>query len=165
MKESAKDIQQYMNIIDGNFGDRPLVTESSVDCGIHTAGAGIGDTYLFENGIRWARIIKEEGNYWLLECGLLEYDADDEIYLSKRDMTDMIVSGEMILEEIISSSEQILVESTNDNGFEPFLEGVNRYLLKNVLRESDEFEYNWRDAYNNGLTPIEAAEEAIFLED
>jgi hypothetical protein len=45
--ESARDIKNYLNIIEGNFDKK--VDTSVVDLGIHTAGASVGNTYLFEN--------------------------------------------------------------------------------------------------------------------
>lgn len=168
MTGSSDDIQEYLNIIEGNFPKNEQINENtSINLGVSTAGAVIGQSYLFENGLRWATLKEEDENHWLIEHGFLEYEADSEEYISKHNMSVMIRSGEMTLMENAYTEETILEESLTleDDGFEDFMDGVERYLLVNEGRESFDFEYNWSDAWSEGKTPLESAEEAILLED
>lgn len=167
MSSSCNDIQEYLNIIEGNFPINESKNENaSIDLGTSTAGASIGQSYLYENGLRWTKLINDEGNHWLIEHGFLEYNADSTEYISKYDLTVMIRSGDMILLEDVQLEETILEESlTLDDNFNKFMDGVERYLLINEGRESFDFEYDWSDAWSEGKTPLESAEEAILLEE
>ncbi len=90
--ESAGDIQEYLNILQGNLSKESITENQIIDLGISTAGAEIGQTYVFEEGIRWAKIISEKEDYWQIEHGLREHESDDIDYLSKYDMTKTIRS-------------------------------------------------------------------------
>lgn len=166
MKESAADIQKYLDIIEGKDDDKPTSDPEIqiVNLGSATGGAFVGNTYIFENGVRWATIVDEESNYWIVEHGLLEYEADSRDYISKHDFTQMISCGEMELYEC-DEPDDILTESLDDDdGYCVFMERVNRYLLINAQMESEEFSYDWFNAFQAGLSPIDAADEAIITE-
>lgn len=166
MTGSSDDIKEYLNIIEGNFPVKENNDENiPIDLGISTAGAVIGQLYLYDNGLRWVKLTEEEENHWLIEHGFLEYEADSTEYISKHDMTVMIRSGEMNLLENLSE-EIILEESlTLDDGFDDFIDSIERYLLVNESKETVDFEYDWHNAWSEGKTPVETAEEAILLED
>lgn len=167
-KGSSDDIKEYLNIIDGKF---PLKendgNETSIELGVSIGGAMAGQTYVFDNGARWATIMEEADEHWLLEHGFLEYEADSTEYISKYDMTNMIRSGEMSLMEDNLIETDILEESLsiNDGEFNVYMEKVDRYLLVNEGRESDEFDYDWSDAWSEGKSSLEAAEDAILSEE
>jgi len=166
MTGSSDDIQEYLNIIDGNFPVKESNNENtSIDLGISTAGAVVGQLYLYDNGLRWAKLVEDEENHWLIEHGFLEYEKDSTEYISKHDMTTMIRSGDMNLLE--TSTDNIILEESltlDDVEFDNFMDKVERYLLVNESKESTDFEYDWHDAWTEGKTPVETAEEAILLE-
>lgn len=168
MTGSSDDIKEYLNIIEGNFPVKENINEDkSIDLGLSTAGAVVGQLYLYDNGLRWAKLMEEDENHWIIEHGFLEYDADSVEYITKYDMTVMIRSGEMNLSE--NSIEETLLEESlildDDDGFDDFMDSVERYLLVNESKETVDFEYDWRNAWSEGKTPVETAEEAILLED
>ena len=168
MTGGGTDIQEYLNIIEGNFpAKNESGTSTPIDLGVATAGASIGQMYFYDNGLRWAKIISEEDNFWQIEHGFLEYNADSVDYISKYDMTDMIRSGDMILNENITEPTEILEESfilDDLSDLDIFMEKVEHYLFKNENREIDEYNYDWKAAWSEGKTAVEAAEEAILLE-
>ncbi len=165
MTESAADIIKYLDIVDGKLPKEQIDEGIDVDLGVSTRGADVGNAYTFDNGLCWARIIGEEDSYWKIEHGLLEHTASDTAFISKNDMTDMLRSGEMI-SEILEEKQDILEETlkTEKSYFEEFLTNVDRYLLVNENKEFDDFDYNWDDAFQRGLSPIEAVDEAVILE-
>jgi len=165
MSESASDIQEYLNILQGNLPKENITENQIIDLGISTAGAEVGQTYVFDNGIRWAKIINENDNHWQIEHGLLEHESDDVDYMSKYDMTKMIRSGEMILTEVEEDLGELFesFEEVEDE-FTIFMEKVDRYLLINYSRESKDFEYLWEEAWKEEKLPNEAADEAIIFE-
>jgi len=167
MTGSSDDIQKYLNIIEGNFPINESKNENlTIKLGMSTAGAEVGQLYIYDNGLRWTKLVEEADNHWGIEHGYLEYEADSTEYISKYDMTEMIRSGEMTLLENIQDEDVILEELiTLDDGFDDFMNGVERYLLVNEGRESFDFDYNWSNAWSEGKTPLESAEEAILLED
>ena len=165
--ESAGDIQEYLNILQGNLSKEGIIENQIIDLGISTAGAEIGQTYVFEEGIRWAKIISEKDDHWQIEHGLREHESDDVDYLSKYDMTKMIRSGEMILTEFEENDLDELFENFDEefeDEFTIFIEKVDRYLLINYDRESMDFEYLWEEAWKEDKLPNEAADEAIIFE-
>lgn len=166
-KESAADIIKYLDIVDGNLPSEKLVEGDSVHLGILTEGADIGHSYTYDNGLRWAKITEEQGDHWLIECGLLEYETDNVEYMSKHDMASLIRKNVMILQE--DQDNDILTESLstkdNDNDFNKFIDRVDRYLLVNYMKESTDLNYPWKIAWAEDRIPSEAAEEAILLED
>lgn len=168
MSKSANDIQEYFNILQGNLPDKEAVTENQIiNLGISTAGAEVGQIYVFDNGVRWAKIINKSDNHWQIEHGLLEHESDDIVYISKYDMTKMIRSGEMILTEGEENELDELFESFNEeveDEFTIFMEKVDRYLLLNYNKESKDFEYLWERAWKEKKFPNEAADEAVNLE-
>ena len=162
MKESAADIQKYLDILQGNLRQpkKQINEHKIVDLGVATGGVEVGQTYTFDNGVRWANILNEENEHWLIEYGFIEHSADSQEYISKHDMAVMVGRGEMILHE----KEDVLLENDEKNsGFEIFMERVNRYLLLNYDSESDNFSFDWNKAYESGLSPHEAADEAYIL--
>lgn len=165
--ESAGDIQEYLNILQGNLS-KEIVTENQIiDLGISTAGVEVGQTYIFDNGVRWAKIINENDNHWQIEHGFLEHESDDVDYISKYDITKMIRSGEMILTEVEEDDFDELFESYDEeveDEFTIFMEKVDRYLLINYKRESKDFEYLWEEAWKEEKLPNEAADEAVIFE-
>lgn len=165
--KSAGDIQEYLNILRGNLSKEVVTENQIIDLGISTAGAEIGQTYVFEEGIRWAKIISEKDDYWQIEHGLLEHESDDVDFMSKYNMTKMIRSGEMVLTEFEENDLDGLFESVDEefeDEFTIFMEKVDRYLLINYERESTDFEYLWEEAWKEDKLPIEAADEAVILE-
>jgi len=165
--ESAGDIQEYLNILQGNLSKEVVTENQIIDLGISTAGAEVGQTYVFDNGVRWAKIINENDNHWQVEHGLLEHESDDVDYVSKHDMTKMIRSREMILTEVEEDDLDELFESFDEefeDEFTIFMEKVDRYLLINYSRESKDFEYLWEDAWKEDKLPNEAADEAVIFE-
>ena len=65
MSESAGDIQQYLDIVGGKRAPEQNIMENNiVDLGNSTGTVQIGQTYVFDNGLRWVKIINEE-NYLL----------------------------------------------------------------------------------------------------
>ncbi len=166
--ESAGDIQEYSKIIQGKLPNEEIIAENQIiDLGISTAGADVGQTYIFDNGIRWAKIISEKDDHWQIEHGLLEYESDDIDYISKYDITKMIRSGEMILTEVAEDDLDELFETYDEeieDEFTIFMEKVDRYLLINYERESKDFEYLWEEAWKQDKQPIEAADEAVIFE-
>lgn len=165
--ESAGDIQEYLNILQGNLSKEVVAEDQIIDLGISTAGAEVGQTYIFENGIRWAKIISEKDDHWQIEHGLIEHESDDIDYMSKYDMTKMIRSGEMILTEVEEDDLDELFENFDEeieDEFTIFMEKVDRYLLINYSRESKDFEYLWENAWKEEKLPNEAADEAVILE-
>ena len=166
MTGSSDDIKEYLNIIEGNFPINESKDDNTpIDLGISTAGASMGQLYLYDNGLRWAKLVEDEENHWLIEHGFLEYEADSAEYISKRDMTNMIRSNEMILSEEIKDIDILEESLTLDDGFDDFMENIDRYLLINENKESVDFEYDWHNAWSEGKTPVETAEEAMLLED
>lgn len=165
MTESAADIIKYSNIIAGNISKEEITEGSEIDLGISTRGADVGNAYTFDGGLCWIRIISEEDDHWKVEHGLLEHAATDTTYISKNDMTDMLRSGEMVFS--IIDEVDILEESlqTEDFYLDEFLTKVDRFLLINENKEVDNFDYDWNDAFNRGLSPLEAVDEAIILEE
>jgi len=166
-KGSSDDIQEYLNIIDGKFPMKENSDdETSIELGVSIGGAMAGQTYMFDNGTRWATITEETDEHWFLEHGFLEYEADSAEYISKYAMTNMIRSGEMSLMEDNLTETDILEESLSQSGdeFNVYMEKVDRYLLVNEGRESDEFDYDWSDAWSEGKSTLEAAEDAILSE-
>ena len=164
---SSDDIQEYLNIIDGKFPMKEnSENDSSIELGVSIGGAMSGQTYLFDSGTRWATIMEEIDEHWLLEHGFLEHNADSVEYVSKYDMTNMIRSGDMHLLEDTVAETDILEEtlSLNNGEFNMFIEKIDRYLLINEGRESTEFDYDWSDAWSEGKSPLEAAEDAILSE-
>jgi len=164
---SCDDIQEYLNIVQGNFPiNESQNDDDSVSFGVSTAGAIAGDTYIYDNGLRWAQLVEEEENHWFIRNGFLEYSADTEEYISKHDMTSMIRSGDMVLFEEDASDDVLLEEtlSLEDGKFDDFMNNVERYLLINEGRETFDFDYEWSDAWLEGKTPSESADEAILLE-
>ena len=170
MTGSCDDIQQYLNIVDGNFDKKEVINESkTVDLGISTGGASVGQVFHFEEGIKWARIIEEEGDHWLIEHGIVEYPAEMTEYISKFDLKSMINDGMMVLQENseeIGDTTDALFESidSDEENFDDYINRVDRYLLVNENRESHEYSYDWREALSEGKTPQEAADEAILFE-
>lgn len=165
--ESAGDIQEYLNIIQGNLSKEVVTENQIIDLGISTAGAEVDQTYIFENGIRWAKIISEKDDHWQIEHGLIEHESDDIDYMSKYYMTKMIRSGEMILTEVEEDDFDELFESFEEeieDEFTIFMEKVDRYLLINYNRESKDFEYLWEESWKEEKLPDEAADEAVILE-
>lgn len=165
--KSAGDIQEYLNILQGNLSKEVVTENQIIDLGISTAGADVGQTYVFDNGIRWAKIISEKDNHWQLEHGLLEHESDDVDYMSKYDMTKMIRSGEMLLTEFEENNLDELFENYDEeieDEFTIFMEKVDRYLLINYDRESRDFEYLWEEAWKEEKLPIEAVDEAVIFE-
>lgn len=133
---SSDDIQEYLNIIDGKFPMKEnSEDETSIELGVSIGGAMAGQTYLFDSGVRWATIMEETDEHWLLEHGFLEYEADSVEYVSKYDMTNMIRSGEMHLLEDTVAETDILEESLspNDDEFNMYIEKIDRYLLINEV--------------------------------
>ena len=166
MMESATDIAKYLGIVQGDLPKDQMPKVTEVDLGLSTAGASIGDQYIFENGLRWAEIISEDNDCWVIKHGLVEYEANDLTYLPKHEMTQLIRNGEMVLREY-EEIDDILEESLEDDSnalFEDFLYRANRYLLVNENKEIDDFEYDWKHAYLSGLSATEAADEAVALE-
>ncbi len=158
MKESAADIIKYKDIIDGT--PKNTLPENEIHLGIDTQGVLVGETYLFDNGIRWATVVEEVDDHWLIESGLIEYAAEIEQYISKHEISTMIRSGEMVLEEI--QEDDILAESCDDdNEFNAYMEKVDRYLLVNYMTESQDLDYAWKVAWAEGKQPAEASEEAL----
>lgn len=163
MTESAADIQKYLNVIEGDFGNKQKVQEGqSIDLGISTGGADIGSRYLFENGLRWLEILQESNQFWVVEHGYIEHDADTQELLSKYDLTRMINLGEMMLDDI--QSDDLLLESSIDSEFNIFMEKVDKYLLVNYQMDSQHFNFDWRVLFEDGLTPTQAAEWVILEE-
>ena len=118
--------------------------------------------YLFENGTRWAKIVDYDTENLKIEHGFREYEADSVGYITIYEMNRMISNGEMVLFEEIDDIDDILLETdSNNNDFMKFIEKVDRYLLVNENKESSEFEYLWSEAWSDGKSPIDAAEEAI----
>ena len=163
-KESAADIVKYLDIVEGTQ-PVPLKEGDMVHLGIDTQGVEVGQRYLFDNGIRWIGILEETESQWIVEHGLIEHDADDNLHISKREIASMIHNGEMILHEV--EYEDILTESStiDDGEFNDFMMKVDRYLLINHMMESQDFDYPWKIAWAEDKIPSEAAEEAILLED
>lgn len=166
--KSAGDIQEYNRILQGDLPNKEVIEEDQIiNLGISTAGANVGQTYMFDNGIRWAKIISEKDDHWQIEHGLLEHESDDIDYISKYDITKMIRSGEMILTEAAEDDLDELFESYNEefeDEFTMFMEKVDRYLLVNYQKESTDFEYLWEEAWKQDKLPNEAADEAIIFE-
>jgi len=165
MTGSSDDIKDYLNIIQGNF---PIMEEKqspSISFGISTADADIGQLYLFENGLRWAKIINEVDNHWIIEHGFLEYEADSTEYISKMEMTSMIRLNEMV-KTIEEERVDILEETLNmhDTDYDDYMNKIERYLLINENRETFEFDYDWKNAWSTGKDPIETVEDAILME-
>jgi hypothetical protein len=166
MTGGGDDIKGYLNIIEGKF---PVAqddsSDSSIYLGVSIAGVEQGNVYIYDNGLRWAKILQEDDNFWSFEHGFLEYGADSVGYISKNDMTDMIRSGEMLLEKKQKNTPNILEEmlSLNDTEFDIFLEKVERYLFINEEKDYDDYTYDWNDAWSTGKSPVDAAEEAILL--
>ena len=152
MTGGGDDIKGYLNIIEGKF---PVAqddsSDSSIYLGVSIAGVEQGNVYIYDNGLRWAKILQEDDNFWSFEHGFLEYGADSVGYISKNDMTDMIRSGEMLLEKKQKNTPNI------------FLEKVERYLFINEEKDYDDYTYDWNDAWSTGKSPVDAAEEAILL--
>ena len=165
-EESAADIIKYLDIIDGNIPTERLKEGDEVHLGINTQGATVGNHYLFDNGIRWMKILEESDQHWLIEYGLLGHAANTEEYILMQDLSSMIRNGEMTLYETIETDD-ILTESLSDDDseFNEFMEKVDRYLLVNHLMESQDFDYAWKVAWAEGTSASEACEEAIILED
>ena len=162
--KSAGDIQEYLNILQGNLSKEAVTENQIIDLGISTAGAEVGQIYIFDNGIRWAKIISEKDDHWQVEHGLLEYESDDIDYISKYNITKMIRSGEMILtEDDLDELFESFDEEFEDE-FTIFMEKVDRYLLINYSKESKDFEYLWEEAWKEEKFPNEAADEAVILE-
>lgn len=167
MPGSCDDIQEYLNIIKGNFPKQENNEENtSINLGISTAGAQCSQTYIHDNGLRWVKLLEDDENCWLIEHGFLEHDADATEYITKHDMATMIRSGEMNLIEESLLEVELLEESLTleDNEFDEFMDKVERYLIINEDRESFDLEYDWHDAWLENKTPVESIEEAILLE-
>lgn len=161
--ESAADITKYLTILQGELPKENITESTDVDLGISTHGAKIGNLYIFENGIRWAKIIGDAGDNWAVEHGLIEHESDDVTYVSKQDMSKMIREGEMELYVDEANETDILEEtlvSSNDL-FEEYMNKVDRILLVNENAEHDNYDYDWEEAFDLGLTPFEAVEEAV----
>jgi len=162
MSESSADIVKYLNIIEGKNNQDINISNNEIFLGIPTEGAEINKTYIFENGLRWLKIIDEQEDLWLVETGLIEYDNDSVEYISKHDLSTMIKNGTMILKEEIKTNLTESKFSPSDNlEFDIFMESVNRYLLLNYNKESNELNYPWKIAWAENKLPFEAAEEAI----
>lgn len=165
MKESSADIQQYLKVIQGNFGEKEQLDENHIiNLGVATGGAELGDRYSFENGLRWLQIIEESDQFWLIEHGYVEYEADTRELLSKHDLARMISRGEMVFEKFEEFDDDLLLESFNNDEFDIFMESVDKYLLVNYQIESQFIGYSWKEAFERGLSPNQAVEEAILLE-
>jgi len=165
MKESAADIQKYLNVIQGDFGKEEQLDENQIiNLGVATGGASLGYRYSFENGVRWLQIIEESDQFWLVEHGYIEYEADTRELLSKHDLARMISRGEMVFEEIEDFDDDLLLECVDDNEFDVFMEKVDKYLLVNYRLETQFMEYDWKEAFDKGLPPNQAVEEAVLLE-
>lgn len=163
-KESAADIVKYLDIIEEKQ-PIPLQEGDTVHLGIATQGVEIGNRYLFDNGIRWVSIIEETESHWRIEYGLIEHDADNDQYISKREMSSMVSNGEMVLYEIDHSDTLLEFIDEDDDKFNSFMMNVDRYLLINHMIESDDLNYAWKVAWAEGREPAEACEEAIILEE
>ena len=170
MKESAADIQQYLNIIQGDFlkknQEKDSINENhTINLGVATGGANVGSKYIFDNGLRWLKVLDESDQFWIVEHGFLEYDADSRELLSKHDLARMISRGEMVFEEI-EELDGFLLETPNDEdgSFNIFMEKVDKFLLVNYQLESQFMDYDWSFAFDKGLTPFQAVEEAVLLE-
>ena len=161
MPESSADIQKYSNIISGEFSKESPKEDDIIDLVISTSGAQLNESYMFNNGTRWAKLIKDEGVSWLIECGFLEYDADVRELISKHNFAKLIKRNEMVLVEEIKEDNDELLESIDDDVFDDFMDKVDRYLLVNEGTESQNYEFDWKEANKDGMSPIEAAEEAI----
>ena len=160
MPESSTDIQKYSNIISGEFSKELPKEGDIIDLGISTSGARLNESYTFNNGTRWAKLIKDEETNWLVECGFLEHNADIRELISKHNFSKLIKRGEMTLVEEVKDNDELL-ESIDDGVFGEFMDKVDRYLLVNEGTESQNYEFDWRGASKDGMSPIEAAEEAI----
>lgn len=160
MVESCKDIQGYLTIIEGNNVRNPNIIDENINQSINNM---LDKEYLFENGTRWAKIIDCDDENLKIEHGFREYEADSVGYITIYEMNRMISVGDMVLFEEVDSIDDILLESCDDNDFIEFIERVDRYLLVNENKESIELEYSWSEAWTDGKTPIEAAEEAVIL--
>jgi len=162
-KESAADIIKYLDIVQNDGPEHTLKEGDEVHLGINTQGATVGQHYLFDYGIRWMKIVEDNDQHWLIEHGLLEHDADEKQYITKYELSSMIHTGEITLNEVVD--EDVLTESLKaDTEFNEFMSKVDRYLLINYLVESKEFNYAWRVAWAESKSPLEACEEAIILE-
>lgn len=158
MIESCKDIGKYLSILQNE-----VLQETSSNDDLIIINEMIGNMYTVDDGIRWIKIIDEKDDTWLIEHGYIEHEADGIEYLSKSNLSHMIITDELKLLEIKELEYNFIVESIDDNKFEKFMDKVERYILINERHESSEYTYNWREAWEQGLTSSEAAEEAIIL--
>lgn len=164
MAESSADIIKYLEIIENKGPMTGSVDETDIDLGATTEGVDIGKMYTFDGGLCWAKVVSEEDDCWIIEHGLLEHQAGGTEYMSKYDMAEMVRNGSMVY---IEEELDILEESfeLEESGLDEFIDRVNRFLLVNEGKEVEDFDYNWNDAYSKGLSPVEAADEALILED
>ena len=67
---------------------------------------------------------------------------------------------------VLEEEKDILEESLKSSSlyFQEYLTKVNRYLLVNENKEIGDYDYDWDDAFQRRLSPIEAVDEAIILE-
>lgn len=163
--ESASDIRRYLKIVGSDA--EPVLTEasqpvqSSIDLGVSTRGVSVGQTYTYDNGLKWLKVISEDEQVWCCEVGLLEYQSHDVIAVSKVDLSQMVRTGEVVLHEATKASVEVLSESSTNKLFESWKERVDRYMLVNYGIESGDCDFSWEEAFENGLQPSEAADEAV----
>ena len=152
MIESCKDIEKYLLILKNE-----KLQESSLNENVTSINEMIGNIYTIDDGIRWIKIIDEKDNNWLIEHGFIEHEADGIEYLSKSNLSHMIIHDELKLLEVKELEYDVIVESNNNQEFENFMDRVERYILINEQNESSTYTYNWKEAWEKGLDSSEAA--------
>lgn len=162
MKENVADIVRYIDAVEGRYD--PTSTEpqdGSIHLGINEGGASVDSVYTLDDGVRWLRIMEDHESHWMIEHGWIECEADEQEFIQKQDLTEMIQDG--LVRPMDRSPNEMISESKSTALFETWLDKVDRYLLTNYNMEHSSLEYPWTVAWAEEKTPYEASEEAVLF--
>ena len=151
----AKEIINYMHAVN-------QMTESSEpqDNVLGRNGLGLDESHVFslDHGTRWLQIVESDQYHFMIEHGYIDCEADQQEWIEKIHLAELVRDGTITI--VNQRDNQKLQESHTHNDFDGWIDRVDRYLLVNYNLEHDQLEADWKDLYDQNLTPQEAADYA-----
>lgn len=151
----AKDIAKYIRILNGEIDNRTQMQEAAVvDLGTSLRGVEPGNVYAFDGGTKWLEIIADAGDCWEINQGATGYISENYSFIKKSTISQLI--KEFYLEPC--NAKQLMEVNNSAAEFNQYLEKVDRYLMLNYQKSTADFDINWKDLFEDGFSPSEAAE-------
>lgn len=153
------EIKRYLHILDGAQAAEvnPIVNEDNT---LYFGNIKIGSRFLYEDGLRWIKVVSEKADKWIINYGFAGSKAEAQIAIQKSELSSLLCEDKIEYDDEKQESLFEGIVETNTK-YDEFMEKIDRYLLKNYQVESSNVEADWESLFEDGYSPSDAAEYAF----